>query len=421
MNNIRKVLSTDYATFFAMALGIIAGLIAQFALPEAAQNGLSFYVLSPVKTVFMNAFKLIIAPVVFFSIVTCFARFDNVLRLGKVGIKVICMYFLTTVIAIFLALGISTVFKPGEPGFALSGNFEVPQISVNTEVDTSLINTIVGIVPSNFLAPFFESSILQIIFLAVLSGISLGILGERAALLKELFENLNDFFLTITSLITRFFPVAAFCITALVMIDLNLKAFLSLIGAALLQILACTCIMIVYGILIALLAGLNPLKFYSKAREGMLVSFSLCSSSAAVPANMRVCTEKLGISPAVANFSIPLGATINMDGTCMLLIILGMFLARAYGIEVTASNILSVIITIILLSLGTPGVPGSAAVSIGVILQVLGVPIEALGLIIPIYPVLDMFDTMSNTTGDMAAALVVAKSEDMLDLKVYNE
>ena len=177
----------------------------------------------------------------------------------------------------------------------------------------------------------------------------------------------------------------------------------------------------VYGILIALFTRLNPFKFYSKARDGMLTSFSLCSSSAAVPTNMRVCIEKLGISPTVANFSIPLGATINMDGTCMLLTILGLFLARAYGVEVTTSNIMSAFITIILLSLGAPGVPGSAFVCIGIILQVLGVPVEALGLIIPIYPVFDMFDTMSNTTGDMAASLIVAKSENLLDLKVYNE
>ena len=165
---------------------------------------------------------------------------------------------------------------------------------------------------------------------------------------------------------------------------------------------------------------LNPITFFKKNREGMLTSFTLSSSSAAMPTNMRICTDSLGISPKVCNFSIPLGATVNMDGTCIFLTITGLFLARAYGVTVPQSAMVSLAITIILLSLGCPGIPGASIVCLCVILANLGVPIEAIGLIMGINPFLQMANTMSNTTGDIAASLIVARSEGLLDLETYN-
>ena len=410
-----------YATLLAMLLGIMVGLAAQFLLPEEGCFVLKSCLLSPVRSMFMNALKSIIAPVVFLSIVTCFSQYDDISQFGKLGAKVLGMYILTTIIAVLLALGLSSVFQPGKPGFALTGDVSVQSVQIDTAVDTSLLSTIIDIVPSNFTAPFVESNTLQLIFLAVLCGISLGIMGDTAAGLKEFFDNLNSLFLTITCLIARLIPVAVFCSLSLMVMELDFSAFLSLVGAAVLHVSAILCMMAIYGVLILLLARLNPLKFYSKIREGMMTSFSLASSSAAMPTNLKICTDKLGISPKVCNFSVPLGATINMDGTCILLTIMGLFLARAYGVTITSSEIMSIAVTIILLSLGTPGVPGAGIVCIGIVLQALHVPVEAVGLILPIYPIFDMFDTMSNTTGDMATSLIVAKSEKLLDQKKYNE
>ncbi len=166
---------------------------------------------------------------------------------------------------------------------------------------------------------------------------------------------------------------------------------------------------------------MNPIIFFKKNREGMLTSLTLSSSSAAMPANIQTCTNKLGISPLVCSFSIPLGATINMDGTCIFLTITGLFLARAYGVAVPGAAIVSLAITIILLSLGCPGVPGAAAVCLGIVLADLGVPIEASGLVMGVIPFLDMVITMSNTTGDVAASLIVARSEGLVDLEIFNE
>lgn len=220
-------------------------------------------------------------------------------------------------------------------------------------------------------------------------------------------------------MIARCIPAAVFCSVSLLVIELGGGSLLSVLGAGLTHVLITLCMLCVYGILVLVMARLNPLTFFRKNWEGMLTSFTLCSSSASMPTNLRTCTDKLGISPKVCNFSIPLGATVNMDGTCIYLCVMGLFLARAYGVSVPLSSLFSIAVTIVLLSLGAPGVPGSALVCMSVVLTALNVPVEAIGLIIAIDPLLDMFITMSNTTGDVMAALVVARTEKLLDLEKY--
>lgn len=408
-------------TMAALVLGLLFGLLAKLVFPELVTAGLCTYLLNPVKTIFMNSLKIIIAPVVFFSIVTCISQFNSILELGRLGAKVMGMYLLTTVIAVLLGIGMALLIQPGAWGFALSGSVKTAAVAVDTSIDTSILSTIVNIVPSNFIAPFLESNTLQIIFLAVLCGVAVGLIGEYSKALKDLFEAFNSMFLTITTMIAHFIPVAVFCSVALLVIDLGGSSLLSVLGGGLTHILATLCMLCIYGLLILVMARLNPLIFFRKNREGMLTSFTLCSSSAAMPTNLRTCTEKLGISPKICNFSIPLGATVNMDGTCIYLSVIGLFLARAYGVNVPPSSLFSLAVTIILLSLGTPGVPGAALVCLSVVLAALNVPIEAIGLIIAIDPLLDMFITMSNTTGDVAAALIVARNENLLDLETYRK
>ena len=407
------------ATFIALFVGLLLGLLAKLVLSPEATAILTEYALNPIHTVFMNALKIIIAPVVFFSIVTCFSQFNNLSELGKVGAKVIGMYLLTTVIAVALSIGVFNAVQPGEFGFALSGA-ATPATTVDTDVDYGILTMLMDIVPNNFLAPFLESNTLQIIFLAVLVGAAVGAIGQYSKAIKELFEGLNSLFLQITTIISKFIPVAVLASVAMIVINLGGESLLSVAAGAGTLIMTIMLMMAIYGLLILLLSRLNPLNFYRKGREGMLTSFTLSSSSAAMPTNLRVATEKLGISPKVANFSIPLGATINMDGACIFLTIMGLFLARSYGVEVTVSTLLSAALTIILLSLGAPGVPGATIVCLGVVLETLNVPVEAIGLIIGIAPLLDMFDTMNNTTGDLAAALIVSKSENLFDRSLYN-
>lgn len=411
--------NTTTATFIALGLGLLLGLLAKQVFPQLITEGLCTYLLDPIKTMFMNALKIIIAPVVFFSIVTCFSQFNSLAEFGKLGAKVVGIYLLTTLIAVTLGIGLAVLLKPGAWGFALAGGVEAAAVEVDTNVDSGILQMIVNIVPSNFLSPFLESNTLQIIFLAVLCGIALGMIGQYSATLKELFESFNSLFLTVTTLITKLIPLAVFASVALIVIELNEDSLFSVLGACGVYSLAVVGMLCVYGLVTLLIGRLNPLVFFRKAWEGMLTSFTLSSSSAAMPTNIRVCTDKLGISPRVANFSIPLGATINMDGACLYMTVLAVFLARAYGIEIPTAGLVTLGITSILLSLGAPGVPGAALICLGIVLESVGVPVEAIGLVMAVNPILDMVDTMSNTTGDMTAALIVANSEKLLDLERF--
>ena len=406
-------------TMIALLAGLLFGLFARFVLPAGVTQFLCAYLMEPIKTMFMNALNIIIAPVVFFSIVTCFSQFDSIKDFGKLGAKVLGMYLFTTVIAVGLGIGMFLLLRPGTFGFAASMD-----LSSGIDLDipageTSLLQTIISIVPSNFLRPFMESNTLQIIFLAVLCGIAVGSIGSGTKMLRDAFEALNALFLKLTSMIAKCIPFAAFASLTIMVVTLDMDSFLSVAAGAGVTILCYFVMMGIYGLLILTLGRLNPILFFKKAQEGMLTSFTLCSSNAAMPTNVRVATEKLGIAPRLANFSIPLGATINMDGYCILLSVMGLFLARAFGVEVSAASLVSLALMVILLSLGTPGVPGSGLVCLGIVLRTIHAPVEAIGLIIALNTILDMFDTANNTTGDLAAAVIVANSEKLLDKEIY--
>ena len=422
-NHVRIVVSratqTLYITLAAMLVGLLFGFAMEFLLPEAVGNGICDYALVPIKTMFMSALKMVIAPVVFFSIVTCFSQFGSIAEFGRLGAKIMGMYLFTTVCATALGAAAFYLIKPGEFGFALHTGVASYDLGTDT-IDTSILSTLIGIVPSNILSPFLESNTLQLIFIATISGIALGMIGDYAVTLKELFDALNSLFLTITKIVARAIPIAVFCSMAILARDLNASIFGSMMSMLLTHIGTILSMLVVYAAIILVFGGLSPMRFYKKAKEGMLTAFTLCSSSASMPTNLNICTDKLGISPKVCNFSIPLGATVNMDGTCVYLMIFGLSLARAYGIEVPPSSLLSLAITIALLSLGAPGIPGVGIVLIGIVLNTLNVPVDAISLMIGISPILDMFDTMSNVTGDMAISLVVAKREKLVDIEKYN-
>ena len=408
-----------YATIFALILGISFGLLLKFVMPLSVTDSIANYALTPAKTMFMNALKIIVGPVVFFSIVTCFSQFKNLSEIGKIGAKVMGTYMGTTVVATLLSFAIFFMIKPGKLGFALSMTGASETVAVDTSQDTSLVTMLVNIVPSNFVRPFLESDTLQLIFLAVICGIAVGMVGDYSKVIKDLFEAFNSLFLMITTIITRFIPVAVFAAMALIVIKLDSTSLMSLASFMGTFVLTIFCMMCFYGLLILAVGHLNPLRFFMNNREGMLTSFILCSSSAAMPVNLRVCTDRMGVAQRISNFSIPLGATVNMDGGSIFLTLSGLFLARAYGVEIPVSAMISLGITVILLSLSTPGVPGAGLVSVSVVLSTLGLPQEALSMIIGIYSFVDMFTTMNNTTGDVATTVLVAKSEKLLDTKVY--
>lgn len=380
-----------YWTVAALISSILLGLLLRQVLPEAGALALNDYLLSPVKTMFLNALKMVVAPVVFFSILSCVSQFSNLADFGKTGGKVMGFYMFTTVVA------------------------------GAEDVNISILDTIVNIVPSNIVQPFVNADMLQIIFIAILCGIAVGMIGDYSRPLKEFFEGCNTLFLKVTTIIVSVIPLAVFCsVCSLVMLTggdtlISLIYFLITVLAGMVGMVA------VYSLLILVVARLNPLIFLKKYAPGMLTTFSLGSSNAAMPYNMQICRNDLGISPKVYSFSIPLGATVNMDGTCVYLVVAAMFLARLYGVDLTGSDLTAMFFSVFVLSVGAPGVPGAGLVCLSVLLVQIGVPVEGAGLMMAIDSIVGMFRAASNTAGDVAISLVVARLEHLLDLDVYHE
>ncbi|WP_026836110.1 dicarboxylate/amino acid:cation symporter [Eubacterium xylanophilum] len=412
-----------YRTICAIVLGIIVGVLGKIVLPDNVSGGMCTYLLEPIKTMFMNALKIVLAPVIFFSIISCVSQFSNIAELGKIGAKIMGVYMLTSVIAMSVGFVLVSVFFQGDGG-EISSFSQLTQsanvaVNVGKSADVSVLNTIVNIVPDNFLAPFFKSDTMQTIFLALLFGVAVGKIGEYSTRVKELFEGLNELFLKATMIIAMAIPFAVFASISSIIIKTDMGVMLSVLKLGLVNIAGYASMMIVYSLMILITTRLNPIKFFKNARDGMIASFTLSSSAAAMPHNMRVCTEKMGIAAKISNFSIPLGATVNMDGSCVSMVIISIFLAGIYNIEMTPAALGSLFFTVIVLSFAAPGVPGGSLVGLGVVLSSLNVPLEAMAIPMAIYSILDMFSTMSNTTGDVAATLVVAKNEGEVDEEVY--
>ncbi len=406
-------------TMYSLAASIVIGFIFKLFVPEAINTSLCDYAFAPIRTMFMNALKIVVGPVVFFSIVTCISQFTNLSELGKIGAKVICMFIFTTLIAIVVGIGMFYLIDPGMWGGALIGDLTTTEPAVDTGVTVSILSTIINIVPANIVRPFLESDTLQIFFIAILLGTAVGMIGSYSKPIRDLFESFNELFLTVTMLITKLIPLVLFCSMFIMITRTGFDAMKAMFGMALTDVLALSSMLVVYGILILIIGRLNPITFYRKNLRGMLNAFLLSSTSASMPMNIKICSEDLGISPKVCNFSIPLGAAITMDGVSVHLAVASMFLAKMYAVEVPHSMMMSIIITILMLSLGTPAVTGASLVCLGILLNMMGVPMEAIGLIIGVDLLLDMFRTVPNTTGHIAATLIVAKLEKLLDIDVY--
>lgn len=408
-----------YLTLGAMVLSVILGFLFKNILSQSAQNALNHYLLSPIKTIFLNSLKMIVGPVVFFSIVSCLSQFDNLRELGKIGAKVMGMYFFTTLLAVMVGLGVFFVIQPGDSSlvaYVTDAAKETIKTADSTKI--SILDTIINIVPSNFVNPFLQTDMLQIIFMAILCGVAVGMIGDYSKPLMNFFEGCNLLFLKITTLIVKIIPLAVLCsMTSLVMLT-GTEMLLSIMSFTLTFVLALIAMLGVYCLLVLLIGRLNPLVLLKKHAPTMLTNFSLSSSNASMPFNISSC-HNLGISSKISAFSIPLGATVNMDGSCIYMVVGGLFLAKVFGIELDSAAYASMIFSIIVLSIGAPGIPGSGLICLSVLLVQLGVPAEALSLIMGIDSLLGMCRTAVNSTGDVAVSLIVAKTENLFDKKKY--
>ena len=388
-------------------------------VPEAITNGALTYFLNPVKKMYLSALSIIIGPVVFFSIVTCISQFDDLRELGKIGAKVMGWYLLTTVLAVGVGAAMFFLFKPGSPGMTIGAAGDVQSIvEKSQQTNISVLDTVINIVPNNPVRPFLDGNMLQLIFLAVLVGVAVGMIGDYSRPLKELFKSCNQLFLKITTMIVGVMPLAVFCSAAGMVINAGTTTILAVIQFCGVFVLALAAMLFVYCLLILIFGRLDPLIFIKKFASNMLTAFSLGSSNAAMPFNMETCGQ-LGISSRISSFSIPLGATVNMDGTAIYLVIAGLFLARVCGVEISAAQMTEMAVGIIILSMGAPGIPGSGLICLSILLTQIGVPMEALALMIGIDSLMGMFRTTTNVTGDVAVTLIVSKTENMIDTEKF--
>ncbi|MCR4654668.1 MAG: dicarboxylate/amino acid:cation symporter [Lachnospiraceae bacterium] len=408
-----------YQTLGAMAAAVIFGILFSAVLPESVNTGINRILLVPIKTMYMNSLKMIVAPVVFFSIISCIAQFSDLEALGRIGGKIIGMYLFTTFVAVGVGIGIFYLIGPGDASLADSLVTDASSITSQT-MDVSILDTVVGIIPTDIISPFLKSNMLQLIFIAVLCGVATGLLGKYSEKLNDLFQACNDLFLKVTSLIIKVMPVAVFCSIMSMVLTMGVKTIITVLSVFGTFILGLICMMCFYLFLMIVPGRMSPLPFVKKYAPTMLQVFSMASSNASIPINMEACEKKLGISKRIFTLSIPLGATLNMDGTCVYLAVFAMALAKTYGVGISRGAMLSMIISIIVLSMGAPGIPGSGLICLSVLLTQMNVPVEAIGIVMGIDSLCGMCRVASNCLGDVAVSTIVAKSEGELDMNVYS-
>ena len=396
----KRKLSLATQIFIALLLGIIAGI----CLMKNADIATSY--IKPFGTIFLNLIKWVVTPLVFFSIMAGVISMRDIRKVGSIGVKTIVYYLITTSFAITIGLILANLFK---------GIFPVLQtsdLSYEASEPVNFMDTLVGIFPSNFLKPFVEANMLQIIVASILIGFALLLIKDKHANLEfRLVDILNDTFLKAMELIVKLSPIGVFCLICPVVAE-NGPAVLGSLAKVLLVAFIGYILhaIIVYSISVRTLAGLSPLKFFKGMLPAIMFAFSSASSVGSLPINME-CAENLGADKDISSFVLPLGATINMDGTAIYQGVCAIFIASCFGISLTLPQMLSIILTATLASIGTAGVPGAGMVMLAMVLQSVGLPVEGIALVAGVDRIFDMGRTTVNIVGDASCAIVVSAME----------
>ena len=408
-------------TLTALVLGVITGLLIQALLPASVGNSISSLVFTPIYTMFINGLKMIVAPLVFFSMASSIADFTDLKSLGRIAARIVAFYLLTSVIAICVGYLTYLIFPIGSPELAEAVSVESAASTLQKAegISISIKDTIVGIIPSDIITPFQKSDMLQLIFMAVVLGLASASIAGKVPEVKRIISALNKVFSKITSVMVGFIPVIVFCSMAKMMIAMDFGALIKVFVWTPVIYFGDFLMIGVYLLLLLVLAGLAPHRFLKNYYPAMISAFTFASSNAALPTSIKQC-DKMGVSPRIYSLSLPLGATINMDGSCISLLISALFCARVFQVPITSSVLLSLFILIMVLSVGSPGVPGGNLVCIALLIPQIGVPAEAVSLIMGLYPLVGMMQTCTNVTGDAVVSMIVAKREGLLDMQKYN-
>jgi Na+/H+-dicarboxylate symporter len=404
-----KKLSLTTKIFIGLVLGILVGILLQPA-PDIATK-----YIKPFGTLFLNMIKLIIVPLVFSSLIVGTCSLDDVRKLGRIGGKTVAYYMFTTAFAVTIGLVLANITNVG-------GGFSIPiDAKVEIAAAPNVMDTLINIIPSNPLNALVEGNMLQIIAFAIIIGIGIIGIGEKGKVLFNFFDAFAEVTYKIIGVVMKYAPIGVFALITPV-VAVNGPAVLLPLLKLILVAYAGSIIHAVftYSTTIKLFAKASPIKFFKGIAPAMVFAYTTASSSGTLPVTMKRAEENLGVPKSITSFVLPLGATINMDGTAIYQGICAIFIAQVYGIDLTIGAQLTIILTATLASIGTAGVPGAGMIMLGMVLQSVGLPMEGIALIAGVDRILDMARTCVNVTGDASCAVIVAASEGELDRTLYN-
>ena len=403
----------------AFVAAIVVGLLLRVYGGAGLDNAVSSYVLTPLRTMFLNALKMLVVPVVFFAISSSVAGVSDIREYGRIGIKVFSFYTFTSFVAILVGY---VVYQMLQPGANVQLDMSAYTYSADSSTGISLLDSIVNIVPTSFVGAFTGTEMLQIIFLAILAGAAATMLdnGDDRQKVTEFLGLCNRFFLKLASIVMKTIPLATFCAMTLLVLTINTSMVVALLKLVLGMVLGGVGMFLVYSLLFALFVRKNPLNFFKKCLPNFLLFITFCSTSAVMPQTLDTCTKRLGISPKISSFSMPLGSTINMDGACVYLTLSTLFLAAVYHVPVTADMLLKLAVTIVILSMGAPPIAGAGFICLSILVLQIGVPIEGLGVLMGIDQIMSMLRTLINGTGDFVGTAAVASTEKLIDYAVLD-
>ncbi len=397
----KKKMPLAIKIFIGLAAGIAAGIL----LMITGREELAELYIRPLGTIFLNLLKFIVVPIVLSSIISGIISMSDIKKIGSIGLKTVVFYLCTTAFAITFGLIIANLFK---------GTYQILQTSgleYETAASISFMDTLVGMFPSNFIQPMAEASMLQVIVIALFFGFGIILAGDKGAPVADFVNSLSEVCMIIMELILKLSPIGVFCLITPV-IAANGPQILGSLALVLLTAYLAYALhaIVVYSFTVKVLGGLSPAAFFKEMMPAMIMAFSSSSSVGTLPLNLE-CVERLGAKKDIASFVLPLGATINMDGTAIYQGVCAVFIATCYGITLNFSQMLTIVLTATLASIGTAGVPGAGMVMLAMVLQSVGLPVEGIALVAGVDRIFDMGRTVVNITGDAACSIVVSHSE----------
>ena len=418
----KKPMGLTSKILIAMVLGIVLGTILnQFYNVPFLKDVLSGVIFKTGSTIFLNLVKMTIVPLVFVSITVGASQMGDVARLGRVGGKILGLYVVTSIIALSIALPTAFIMRPGV-GFDLNNFSEVLSKYTPPKKGPAILDTILKIIPDNPFAALTNMDMMQIIFFALFLGVVITILGDKVAGVKKIFTELNEIVLKIIWIVMKLSPYGVFFLAADSFVKLGFNAYKPL-GMYMITVVVALIIhaVVIYGGALKFIAKCSPIQFLKNYFPAISLAFSTASSNATLGVSLDSAINRCGIDQKIASFSIPVGITINMDGSAISQGVATIFVAQAYGIPLDITAIITIVIMCTLITIGSPGIPGASTLLLVVVWSQVGLPIEAVGMILGVDRILSMIRTMTNVSGDIVCGIIVAQSEGLFHRDIYEK